>query len=96
MKRSETMSLKEAFASFLDEEPDFHERLVEQQAQSLLPEIFGPLWAKIRHAELSAGVLILHVYSASVKQGVLLGKQSLIERINMAVGVEIIRDIQLR
>lgn len=96
MKRSETQSIEAAFRAFLAEEPEFHEQLAEYKALSILPEVFGAMWSYVEKYRIYDGVLYLEVFSAPLRQSILLDKTMILERINTLVGVEILRDLSLR
>ncbi len=93
MKRSETISLGEAFSALLQESPELHEHLLEHRATALLPQILGPLWRHIGSVQISDGVLRVQSHSAAVRQGILLSKNNLIKQVNTAVGAELIREL---
>lgn len=96
MKRSETLQIADAFREYLDEEPEVHERLLETQAQKCLPLILGDVSKYISQSSISNGILYLQIYSASVARGIVLGKTSLITRINEYIGAELLRDIVIK
>lgn len=95
MKRSETISLYQAFRDLMEEEPELYEHMLEEQALELLPKIFGSLYKYISEPSIKDAVLYLRTYSAAVKQGLLIDKMALVRRINDELGVELLRDLKL-
>lgn len=93
MKRSETITLGQAFSALLQESPELHEHLLEHRAKEHLPRLLGPLWAHISSANISDGILRLQSHSAAVRQGITFSKNNLINQINTAIGAELIRDL---
>lgn len=96
MKRSETLSIGEAFRAFMAEDPDFHEQLLEAKARQLLPQLFGQMWQYIGEHSIKDGLLYLQIYSPAVKQGIMLDKTKFISRINQELGAELLYDLVLR
>lgn len=95
MKRSETISLREAFNQFLSEEPDFHEHLLEVKVLSVLPEFFGHTWKQIVGTRIEHGTLYIRTYSSAIKHSLMLDKQAFITRINAKIEAELLRDLVL-
>lgn len=95
MKRSETVSLREAFDQFLSEEPDFHEHLLEMKALSVLPELFGLAWQQVVSTRIENGTLYIRTYSSAIKHSLMLDKQGFIARINTKIEAELLRDLVL-
>lgn len=93
MKRSETITLGQAFSALLQESPDLHEHLLEHQAKEHLPRLLGPLWPHISSVSINDGVLRLQSHSAAVRQGIILSKNNLINQVNTTIGAELIRDL---
>lgn len=96
MKRSETVSIGEAFRHLLSEEPEMHERLLEMQAIQALPRIFGAMHRYLGTCTIQSGILYMQVHSGAIKQSIMLDKSILVERINQEIGAELLRDIVLR
>ncbi len=93
MKQSEIQEVSRVIRSWLEEEPQIHERLLEVEALNALPKALGPLCQYIGRSRIHDGVLYLTFNSSVVRSQLAAGKQELATRINGIIGAELIREI---
>lgn len=95
MQKSHTLRLGQYLGRLWDEEPDMHEHILEQRALELLPRLLGPAMTHILRYSIQDGTLSLQPRSAIARQVISMQRTDLIQRINEAVGVELVRELRL-
>lgn len=91
MKRSETITLSEAIGALWDEDPEMHEQLLIHRLKGFLPEIVGPAYRWVLHADVVEDALYLHVSSSTIAQDLRLRAPSLLRALNDRLGAELLR-----
>lgn len=95
MRRSETLSLRQALGQLWDEDPELYERLLEQQLLDQLPEQLGTLARYLQEARIDEGILRLRMTSAIARQELNLRLEPLRQQLNATLHVELVRAIQV-
>ncbi|MBP5170523.1 MAG: DUF721 domain-containing protein [Bacteroidales bacterium] len=96
MKRRNSQTLAEVLQQVLKTQ-HLDARLNEVRLIKLWPEVVGKsLAAQTENLYIKNGVLHLHVRSAIVRNELMLIRQSLVEKLNQAVGAQTVHDIVLR
>lgn len=95
MKKSPTLRVGEFIGRLWDEDPDMHERILEQRAMELLPRLLGPAMAHIARYSIADGTLSLQPRSSIARQVIAMQRADLIRRINEAVGAELVRELRI-
>ena len=93
MKRTRPKSIAEVIDGFMKEE-HLDTRLDEQRASALWPQIVGPGINRYTISrDVAGGVLRVRLSSAALRNQLMMGRTALIQRINEALGHEVIREI---
>lgn len=95
MKRTESLALSEVIQQYFGEEPELHEHLLEMRVAELISEVLKPIQKYIGKSYVKDSVLYLQVFSSSVKQTLLIERNTLIRRMNDALGIELIREVRI-
>ncbi len=96
MKKSEPIRLGELLDRWITEEPEIHEKLMETKLLQRLPEVLASYDRYVAGAYVSDGVLHLKIHSSAVRGHLLMLRNDLLIRLNELVGVELLRDIDIR
>ncbi len=96
MKRTYPKSIADVIDGFLKAE-HLDTQLDEQRASALWPQIVGQGINRYTVSrEVSGGVLYVRLSSAALRNELTMGRSSLIQRINEALGREVIHEIIFR
>ncbi|MBR6282674.1 MAG: DUF721 domain-containing protein [Muribaculaceae bacterium] len=93
MKRTRPKSIAEVIDGFMKEE-HLDTQLDEHRASALWPQIVGPGINRYTISrDVSGGVMRVRLSSAALRNQLMMGRTSLIQRINEALGHEVIHEI---
>lgn len=95
MDRSETLSIEACFNKLLEEDPELHEGLLEQRTLAYLPRYFGSAYQDIQKAYIKDGVLCILTYSPSLRQILLLERNTIIRHLNDTIQAELLHELRL-
>ena len=96
MKRTSAQSIGEIFNEFLKQEK-LDTQFNEQKALTLWPEIVGPGINRYTvNRTVKNGVMTITISSSSLRNELMLSLSSIVQRINEALGAEVIKNIIFR
>ncbi|WP_282917991.1 DUF721 domain-containing protein [Porphyromonas macacae] len=96
MRRAEPQRLGDVLDEWLTNEPELHERLMEAKLLQILPTAVGPFEKFIAKKYVRDGILYLRMHSAAARQQLMTIREELRQKLNEQVGVELLRDIDIR
>lgn len=96
MKRSPTLSIKDALYDLWDNNPQLYEGLLEIRAKKFLEYELIKMPNQISSVDIRDGVITIFVRSSNVRNHILMEKDLIVECVNEAVGVSLIRDLIVR
>ena len=95
MKQSKTVLLGEAIAALWDDDPDMYEQLLVHRLRDYLPKALGTLSRWLVDVRFDEGILRMQVSSAAVRQELGFRQVELQRQLNVHLGVELVRVIQI-
>lgn len=95
MKKIDPLLMSDVISQICDNNPDFHEKLLEVKAKNFCKDYFKNIGKYIDSIEIKDSVLRLRVNSSNMKQYIIIDKNNIIDNINEYVGVCLIRDISV-
>ncbi len=95
MQRHNAQSIGDLLTDYL-RETGLEKPLLERQVVELWPEVMGAMVARLtRSVELKNGTLIVHISSAALKAQLFECRHQLVDKINNAVGAQVIDNVRL-
>ncbi|MBQ9705646.1 MAG: DUF721 domain-containing protein [Paludibacteraceae bacterium] len=95
MRRSNTESVAAVLRQFLQQQ-GLEQPFLEHKLLQAWPELMGPLVKKYTgRMEIKNVVLFVQISSAALRQELFIARRQLVEKLNSAVGADVITDIRL-
>ena len=93
MKRSPILSMEEAIRNFFEENPDFHEKIVERKAMLIVEKYFDSLKKYISSIFIKEGTLYIRVNTSNMRNYILIEREQIIEHINKELGIYLLSEL---
>lgn len=95
MKRIEPVLISDAINQLWDNNPDFHEKILEVKAKNICENYFKAIMRYIDKIEITDSILRIYVSSPNMRQYIMIDRDVIIDNINESLGICLIRDISV-
>lgn len=95
MKRIEPTLISDAITQLYENNPDFHEKILEVKAKGICENYFKDIMRYICKIEITDSVLRIYVNSPNMRQYIMIDRDLIIDNINESLGVCLIREVSV-